>query len=80
MRPCFPWSLLLAAGLIATGCYQKEEGRSKNTSPPPAQQAKEGVHEGDRAPEITGIDGDGADFKLSDYRGKVVLLDFWFER
>ena len=29
------------------------------------------------APEITGRDLDGTDFKLSDYRGKVVVLDFW---
>ncbi len=29
------------------------------------------------APEIEGKDIDGKDFKLSDYRGKVVLLDFW---
>ena len=29
------------------------------------------------APEIEGEDVDGQEFKLSDYRGKVVLLDFW---
>ncbi len=29
------------------------------------------------APEITGNDIDGIEFKLSDYRGKVVMLDFW---
>lgn len=29
------------------------------------------------APEITGEDLDGRPMKLSDYRGKVVLLDFW---
>lgn len=29
------------------------------------------------APEIEGQDLEGVDFKLSDYRGKVVLLDFW---
>ncbi len=29
------------------------------------------------APEIEGPDLDGVDFKLSDYRGKVVFLDFW---
>jgi len=29
------------------------------------------------APEIEGKDVDGRSFKLSDYRGKVVLLDFW---
>ena len=32
---------------------------------------------GRTAPEITGQDVDGKTFKLSDYRGKVVLLDFW---
>ena len=29
------------------------------------------------APDIEGEDQDGVRFKLSDYRGKVVLLDFW---
>lgn len=29
------------------------------------------------APEIEGSDLDGVEFKLSDYRGKVVMLDFW---
>lgn len=29
------------------------------------------------APDIQGVDLDGVDFKLSEYRGKVVLLDFW---
>src|SRR5262249_26877522 len=32
---------------------------------------------GKTAPEIEGEDLDGKAFKLSDYRGKVVLLDFW---
>ncbi|MFT4511836.1 MAG: hypothetical protein ACI89X_001042 [Planctomycetota bacterium] len=32
---------------------------------------------GAAAPEIDGVDVDGVNFKLSDYRGKVVLLDFW---
>ncbi len=32
---------------------------------------------GREAPDIQGEDQDGAQFKLSDYRGKVVLLDFW---
>lgn len=29
------------------------------------------------APEITGLDVDGKQFQLSDFQGKVVLLDFW---
>jgi hypothetical protein len=32
---------------------------------------------GKEAPDIDGEDQDGVRFKLSDYRGKVVLLDFW---
>src|SRR5215813_5350022 len=32
---------------------------------------------GKEAPDIDGEDEDGKRFKLSDYRGKVVLLDFW---
>ena len=36
-----------------------------------------GLDVGKRAPEISGKDLDGKTFKLSDYRGKVVVLDFW---
>jgi len=34
---------------------------------------------GSVAPDIEGRDQDGVEIKLSDYRGKVVLLDFWSE-
>ena len=32
---------------------------------------------GKTAPEVEGEDVDGVKFKLTDYRGKVVMLDFW---
>jgi hypothetical protein len=32
---------------------------------------------GKEAPDIAGEDADGKRFKLSDYRGKVLVLDFW---
>lgn len=35
---------------------------------------------GSVAPEIEGADLEGKPFKLSDYRGRVVLLDFWNHR
>jgi hypothetical protein len=34
---------------------------------------------GKEAPDIRGQDQDGKEFSLSDYRGEVVLLDFWSE-
>src|SRR5262249_15995035 len=34
---------------------------------------------GKTPPDIEGVDQDGRAFKLSDYRGRVVLLDFWSE-
>lgn len=37
----------------------------------------ENLQVGCAAPEIEGKDTDGVAFKLSDYRGKVVMLDFW---
>jgi hypothetical protein len=32
---------------------------------------------GNMAPPIKGVDLDGKSLRLSDYKGKVVLLDFW---
>jgi len=37
----------------------------------------EGVAMGDRAPDVSGTDLEGVHFKLSDYKGKIVMLDFW---
>jgi hypothetical protein len=55
---------LLALGAVLAGCSltgQPTSGLGKNKT----------------APEIVGTDQDGKEFKLSDYRGKVVMLDFW---
>src|SRR5262249_51337087 len=48
-----------------------------------AEQAKKDLKDlqtfgiGKQPPDIEGEDIDGQKFKLSDYRGKVVVLDFW---
>ena len=42
-----------------------------------AAQGPEHLAIGQEAPDIEGQDVDGVAFKLSDYRGKVVVLDFW---
>jgi len=36
-----------------------------------------GFNVGNRAPEISGKDTTGKAFRLSEYRGKVVVIDFW---
>jgi cytochrome oxidase Cu insertion factor (SCO1/SenC/PrrC family) len=55
------------------GCYRAKAPQENTGSPKPT----EGLKVGKIAPEIVGEDIDGTAFKLSDYRGKVVLLDFW---
>ena len=39
--------------------------------------AFENLRIGKVAPEIEGEDTAGVNFKLTDYRGKVVVIDFW---
>jgi hypothetical protein len=45
-------------------------------APPPSV---DGLAVGSKAPEIQGQDVAGVPFKLSDYRGQIVILDFWGE-
>jgi len=46
-------------------------------APRPSGPRVEGLAVGNLAPDIENEDLDGETFKLSDYRGKVVMLDFW---
>ena len=52
---------------------QKKGGQTRAGS----SQTTVGLQVGNEAPDIIGKDLDGVGFKLSDYRGKVVVLDFW---
>jgi peroxiredoxin len=54
---------IVAAMLLSPGCE----------SPPPP----EGKTIGNMCPEIVGTDADGKTIRLSEYRGKVVLISFW---
>jgi cytochrome oxidase Cu insertion factor (SCO1/SenC/PrrC family) len=57
--------------VLAAGCMR--EGGSGAEQRPAAPRV------GRPAPEIEGVDADGRAFRLSDYRGRVVLLHFWRE-
>ena len=62
---------------------QLREGATEHLPPSEADQAAQLITEllelglGSVAPEIVGTDLQGDEMRLSDYRGKVVVLDFW---
>jgi peroxiredoxin len=61
-----------------SGCTSTSAHSSGQASGPAAGQAQQQAHSDRRAaPEFTLQDATGASVKLSDYRGKVVLLNFW---
>jgi len=67
----------LATGLVLAGLVGCASWNSRTNTPavPALADARPSI--GHPAPAITGTDIDGAPFALSDYAGKVVLLDFW---
>jgi thiol-disulfide isomerase/thioredoxin len=70
MRSLRILALFLGITLLLAGC----------SHPASAPQTKENalrVQVGQPAPEIQGTDSSGQTFKLSDFRGKVVVIDFW---
>jgi hypothetical protein len=68
----FGLNALLGLAFSMPGC-----GKGKALQAPQLAEGPPGLAVGAMAPEIAGEDIDGAFFRLSDYRGKVVLLDFW---
>ncbi|MFK7766098.1 MAG: peroxiredoxin family protein [Mariniblastus sp.] len=83
---------MMAALVVALGCDASAPpkpvsvAKGSSSTPPPmapdvatpsAPKAQGGPTIGEPAPEIEGVDLDGVEFKLSDYRGKVVMLDFY---
>jgi peroxiredoxin len=75
MRPMVGLSLLLIAlALMAAGCRKLDLFRRAE----PACARANGPSVGTPAPEIDGETFDGQHLKLSDHRGKVVVVVFWY--
>jgi hypothetical protein len=62
---------------MAIELYGKEKADAQKGEAERELKAFQTLRVGKEAPEIRAADLDGKEFKLSDYRGKVVLLDFW---
>jgi hypothetical protein len=58
----------VVAAALLSGCGPELSNNQPLETPVAARAA---------AQDISGVDGSGATIKLSDYRGKVVLVDFW---
>jgi hypothetical protein len=74
-------SILLIAGAAIGGYFllKSKRGGSGATAQkrPTPTDVQTGINVGQVAQDISAEDLDGVPFKLSDYRGKVVVLDFW---
>jgi predicted Zn finger-like uncharacterized protein len=71
---------VLVLGGVSIGGYYLFKGRGGGANVklrPVPKDVAQGLSINQLAPDIEGEDLDGVKFKLSDYRGKVVVLDFW---
>jgi predicted Zn finger-like uncharacterized protein len=73
-------SVLVLGGISVGGYYLFKKGGGGGATVklrPAPKDATTGLNVSQLAPEIEAGDLDGVNFKLSDYRGKIILLDFW---
>jgi hypothetical protein len=63
---------LMTVGLFLAGCNWLQSRRSAEPAP-----VSHVADVGQLAPDIDGDDLTGRRLRLADYRGKVVVLDFW---
>jgi len=67
------FALLFVLYFLLSGCSRPKSDEEGDNF----EDEGKGLRVGSVAPEIEGLDLDGENMALSDYRGKVVLLSFW---
>lgn len=71
-------NLLLRAGIKLTADDMPKKIWSREETKPKEPEAKVNMLKpGAKAPDFKGIDAAGKEVKISDYKGKVIILDFW---
>lgn len=75
-----PAGVIMLALLVLSSCAGRKSAEMPASEPAASQAATEamvGLEVGNRAPELAFASPDGKIINLSDYRGKLVLIDFW---
>jgi len=79
-----PWYTVSASDLridvpveAKTFALAAPEGYAEHKAPVPNPEPEPKLHVGDEAPAWTLADPDGDEHSLADFRGKIVLMDFW---
>jgi hypothetical protein len=65
--------------VLDTGCQRFSRRKEPGPLAPSPSASPVGVEVGQVAPDLEGVDLEGQRLRLSDYRGKVVVLSFWSE-
>ena len=76
----FPAGAIMLALLALSSCAGRKSAEIPASEPAASQAATEaivGLELGNKAPELAFPSPDGKTINLSDYRGKLVLIDFW---
>ena len=66
-----------AAKVVARKALKMAQGEDLRAEILSGLEGREKTAPGKTAPDIVGVDLDGVEFKLSEYKGKIILLDFW---
>jgi len=66
-----------ARGIPSASAEEQDRPASTDSAPGAPVAAPTGIHVGETAPEFTLKNLNGKSVSLSDYRGKIVIIDFW---